>query len=120
MKKDGTPCRNGHALKGDPPTCLFHSPDRVEELREFQAKGRRARRLIKCPRSLETAADLARALDYLWFEVSAQRLTKDDATVLLRVIDLRAKLLDDQFTTELGDQLRGLQRDLSMLKGKVA
>ncbi len=120
IKKDGETCKLTRDIQGDPPRCFAHDPNRAAEYVAFQDRGRRGQRRPKRPAQLVTEADLVAALTWVWSEVSRQRLSKDEAAILLKAVDMRSKQLADTFTDEMAAQLRSLQRDLASLKKGAA
>ena len=110
-KADGAPCGIRKDLNASNGLCLFHDPERKAELTAWHDKGR-ANRGAKKPKRIESIEDVIAARDWLFGELMAKKIEKDEVSTM------RALLADQEksITQDLLGRVRALQRELKQLR----
>ncbi len=111
VKTNGERCGHRRDLNPANGLCLFHDPDRKAELYAFQDRGRKNRGARK-PKRIESIEDVIAARDWLFGELMAKRIERDEVSTL------RAVLADQEksITQDLLGRVRALQRELKHLR----
>jgi hypothetical protein len=100
VKSNGERCRITHSLNADG-LCWWHAPEHDEARKAWRGKGHQNRKKVRKPGTILSLEDAQKARAWVWQSLTAKELDKDEAKILLSVIDSQEKSLGASELKEL-------------------